>query len=376
MRDFKLETYFAQWEFIAKFHLTASDCESMSQNELVKLASLEDQANFEELRLGYTETRGQFELRDVIASTYADLNREDILCFSGSEEGIYIAMKILLKANDHAIVFTPSYQSAETVPLSICEVSGLMLRPEVNWEPEIEELKTLIRPNTKLIYINFPNNPTGKAISLSKLLGLISLCRENGIWLFSDEVFRGVESDPAKLVPQVADLYERGFSLNGLSKAYGLPGLRIGWIAGKDHSKLEQMHRYRHYLSMCNSGPSEQLSLIALKARATILKRNVSLIRSNLALLREFFSEFTDTFEWYEPDGGCVAFPRYLGPGNVECWATTLVNDTGVLLLPSNIYESELTATPTDRFRIGFGRANFAAGLNILREALMKAREH
>ena len=374
MRDFMLETYFSKWEFTAKYHLTASDCESMPLDQLLSMASPEDRTRFETLWLGYTETYGPLALRELIAKTYDSISAEDVLCFAGAEEGIYVAMKTLLGPDDHAIVFTPNYQAAETLPLSICSVSGLPLRPANGWEPDLEELKALLRPNTKLISINFPHNPTGKIIARENLEAIVALCRERGIWLFSDEVYRGVECDPAKQAPQVADLYERGLSLHVMSKAYGLPGLRVGWIACKNRAMLEKMQCYKHYLSICNSGPSEQLAMIGLKAGKTILARNVELIGKNLALLRAFFADFSDLFDWYEPDGGCVAFPRYKGAGSVDAWAERLVEETGVLLLPAKIYHSELTPTPTDRFRIGFGRAHMETGLQVFRDAVIRQR--
>ena len=133
MRDFILETYFAKWEFTAKYNLTGSDCESMPLDRLLAMASAEDRSRFETLWLGYTESYGSLALRELIAKTYDSLSAEDILCFAGAEEGIYVAMKTLLGPDDHAIVFTPNYQAAETVPLSICSVSGLPLRPENCW---------------------------------------------------------------------------------------------------------------------------------------------------------------------------------------------------------------------------------------------------
>src|SRR5687768_195489 len=136
MQEFKLETYFAQWEFSARYHLTASDCESMPIANLLALATADERARFETLWLGYTETRGSLALRQCIADTYARRVSDDILCFAGAEEGLYVAMRTLLGPDDHAIVFTPNYQAAETVPLSICAVSGLPLRPENAWEPD------------------------------------------------------------------------------------------------------------------------------------------------------------------------------------------------------------------------------------------------
>ena len=168
----------------------------------------------------------------------------------------------------------------------------------------------------------------------------------------------------------MADVYDGGVSLNVMSKAYGLPGLRIGWIACRDHRLLARMERLKHYLSICNSAPAEILARIALKASDSILGRNRDIIRGNLGLLEEFFDEFADLFEWSVPDGGCIGYPRYLGNEGVEEFCRRLVEESGVLLLPASVYSSTLTETPTDRFRIGFGRFGMADGLAAMRPYL------
>jgi aspartate/methionine/tyrosine aminotransferase len=368
--DFKLETYFSRWEFTARYHLTASDAESMSLRELLNMGDAADAEAFDTLWLGYTQTFGAPDLRETIAGTYDHQGPHDILCFAGAEEGLYIACHALLAAGDHAIVVTPNYQAAETVPLSICGVTGVALDATQNWELDLERVAAAIRPNTKLVSINFPHNPTGKILEREVLDGLVALCRQHGLWLFSDEVYRLLGPDPSKHLPQVADIYERGLSLNVMSKAYGLPGLRIGWIACQDSELLVRMERMKHYLSICNSGPSEHLARIALKNRERILARNNRLVRDNLALLDTFFAEFPALFEWRRPDGGCVGYPRYIGPGPVEAFTTRLVEQSGVLLLPSTIYRSELGPVPEDRFRIGFGRAKLAQGLAVFQAYL------
>lgn len=217
-------------------------------------------------------------------------------------------------------------------------------------------MRAAIRPNTKLIAVNFPNNPTGKIASQQTFKALIDLCRERGIYFFSDEVYRGIERDPGKRLPQAADVYERGLSLNVVSKAYGMPGLRAGWIACRDRAVLERSRDIKHYLSICNAGPSEALATIAIKARETIFARNRDLAAENLVKLDSFFARHADLFEWYEPDGGCIAYPRYCGADGVESFCTQLVNEAGVLLLPASAYRSELLDAPQDRFRIGYGR--------------------
>lgn len=368
--DFRLETYFSKWEFTARYHMCASDMESITVQELLALADDEDRRTWEALRLGYTETFGAPALREAIAATYDNISEQDILAFAGAEEGIFCAMQVLLGPDDHAIVVTPNYQAAETIPASICEVSGVALDPEKNWDLEIDEVRSAIRPNTRVISINFPHNPTGKVIRQEACNELVALARENGIYIFSDEVYRLLERDNSIRIPQFADIYERGLSLNVMSKAYGLPGLRIGWIAARDRNVLSLMERAKHYLSICNAGPSEVLATIALHASDKILARNHGIIRENLALLDKFFDDYPRMFDWAVPDGGCIGYPRYLGEDGVEHFCKELVEQSGVLLLPASVYRSELTETPTDRFRIGYGRANTGAGLAVLREHL------
>jgi aspartate/methionine/tyrosine aminotransferase len=357
MRDFALEVHFSKWEFKARYNLTGSDAESMGIAELLALATDDERRAFENLHLGYTETWGSPALREAIASTYDRVGAGDILCFAGAGEGIFVAMQVLLKPGDHAIVLTPNYQSAETVPLSICEVSGVALDATQGWTLDVNGLRDAIRPNTRLVSINFPNNPTGAIPSKETLIELTDLCREKGLWLFSDEVYRGLETDPSRRIAQVADIYEKGLSLNVMSKAYGLPGLRIGWIACRNRDLLLHMERYKHYLSICNSAPSEVLARIALKARDRILERNLGLIRQNIALAHKFFAKYPDRFEFSPPDGGCVCFVRYKGKDGVEEFTRRLVEEAGVLLLPSSLYRSEIGDVPKDYFRLGLGRA-------------------
>ena len=230
LRDFGLEVFFSRWEFAAKHHMTASDLESMQLQELLAFANPAQQEEFHCLWLGYTETWGAPDLREEIAKTYDVMRSENILCLAGAGEGIYAAAKCILTSDDHAIVPTPNYQSAETIPLSICEVSGVPLIQNMRnqWQLDIQAIKDAIRPNTKLISVNFPHNPTGLLINDEQLNQLIALCRQHGIYLFSDEVYRGVELNLADRMPQIADIYEKGVSLNVMSKAYGLPGLRVG----------------------------------------------------------------------------------------------------------------------------------------------------
>ncbi|MEO0771767.1 MAG: pyridoxal phosphate-dependent aminotransferase [Pseudomonadota bacterium] len=370
--DFRLETHFAKWEFSARYHMTASDAQSLSLQALLALASPEDREGFENMWLGYTETFGAPDLREAVAATYGAQSAENILCFAGASEGIFAANRVLLDADSHTIVVTPNYQSHESLPLAICEATGVPLDPNDGWSLDIDRVKAAIRPNTRLVTINFPHNPTGTILPLDRYNALIDLCRQHGIWILHDEIFNGLGPSDAQHLPFIADVYERGLSLGVMSKSYGLPGLRVGWIACQDRDLLSKMERLKHYLSICNSGPSERLALIGLKARDQILARNNAIVDENLPKWDAFFARFPDLFEWRRPDGSCMAFPRYLGADGVEAFCQRLVEEAGVLLLPSTIYSSELSETPTDRFRLGFGRTGLDEGLAAM-EAHLRA---
>lgn len=368
--DFRLETYLGKWEFACRYHMTASDMQTLSLKELLSMADPADRTAFEDLPLHYIEPTGTPALRAAVAATYQGVKPEDILAFAGAEEGIFCAMHALLEKSDHAIVVTPNYQSSEELPRALCATTGISLDPDKNWALDLDQMRAAIRPNTKLIAINFPHNPTGKVIDRKTFDDLVGLCRQHGIWLFSDEVYRGLERNPGLRLPSAIEVYERGLSLGVMSKAYGLPGLRVGWIASRDHDLLYRMERIKHYLSICNAGPSEHLAVIALKATDRILARNQALITKNLVAVDAFFADFPDLFDWQHPDGGCIAFPRYRGKDGVETFCRRLVEEAGVVLLPASLYRSELTSTPGDRFRIGFGRTYVPEGLAAMRAYL------
>ena len=274
--------------------------------------------------------------------------------------------------DSHAIVVTPNYQSHESMPAAICSATGVPLDSDDGWTLDIDRVAAAVQANTKLITINFPHNPTGTILSSDRYEALIDLSRKHGIYILHDEIFNGLGPSGTQHLPHIADVYERGLSLNVMSKAYGLPGLRIGWIACADTVVLSKMERLKHYLSICNSGPSEKLANVALKNRDKLLTRNCSIIDQNLPKWDAFFARYPQLFEWSHPDGSCMAFPRYKGEDGVEQFCQSLVEQSGVLFLPSTIYSSDLSATPNDRFRLGFGRIGLDEGLAALDAHMVK----
>ena len=362
--DFRLETFFSRWEFAAKYHLTASDAQTMTVRELLALGGEEDRAAFAELALGYTETWGTPQLREAVAATYTTCGPEDVLAFAGAEEAIFWAMQLLAGPGDHVVVTVPNYQALETVPQAGgAEVTGVLLDETEGWRLDLDAVRAARRPRTRLVAVNFPNNPTGAVPDHDTWQALVELCEERGIRLLADEVYRGLELDPARSLTQAADMSPTAVSINVMSKSYGLPGLRVGWITCRDHALLEALERHKHYTSICNAGPSEFLAAIALRAGEQIHARNKAIITENLPLFDAFFSQHGDLFDWARPDGGCVAFPRYRGREGAEAFCHELVETEGVLLLPASVYASELAPVPADRFRIGLGRRHPAPAL-------------
>jgi len=368
--DFRLEVFFSRWEFAARHVLTASDAQSMSLGELLALGTDEDRTGFERITLGYVPTWGGDELRQAIAATYVSLMPEDILAFAGAQEGLFWLLQEA-GPGDHVLLTVPGYQSMESLALATgAEVTGLALLPENGWVLDLDRLKRALRPNTRLVAVNFPHNPSGAVPDHATFKALVDLCEARGIRLFCDEVHRGLELDPARRLTQAADLSPMAVSLNVTSKSYGLAGLRVGWLASRDRALLSRLERRKHYTSISNSSPSEFLATLALRHGEAIQARNRAIVRRNLPLFDAFFARWPELFDWERPQGGCICFPRYKGTEGVEAFCRDLVEQAGVLLAPASLFRSSLADTPTDRFRVGVGRSNPEPALEAIQRFL------
>lgn len=364
---FKLEEYLTHHEFNAPYLLCCSDAESFSMKEIIDLGESRERELWNNLRLGYTEVKGLPVLREQIAqSLYPKLRASQISCFAGAEEGIFCALFSLCGPRDHVIVLTPCYQSFLEIPkINKAEVSTVPLKAENQWRIDLSDIKKAIRANTKCLVINFPHNPTGQVITQQELEELVNLCDEHGIYLLSDEVYRLLGNPKEPWAKPAAELYPRALSLGVMSKAFGLAGLRLGWIACQDESLLKKMEQVKHYTSICNTAPSEIISLIALKNQEKLLARNNHIVATNLGLLDGFFDEHQDLFSWVRPQGGCVGFVDYRSSESVDSFCERLIKQSGVLLMPASIYDH-----PSNCFRVGFGRKNMPEALSKLEEFL------
>ena len=351
---FKLERYFAQYEFDVPFLACASDCESFS---ICEILSWEPgaQKTFLDMHLGYTESLGNPLLREEISKLYTDIKPDQVLVHSGAEEAIFNFMNVVLQKENHVIVHWPCYQSLFEIANQIgCSVSKWQVNPKNNWEMELNNLENLIQPNTKLLIINCPHNPTGYLMPKKDWISLSQICEKNSILIFSDEVYRFLEYDEADRLSAFCDLNERAVSLGVMSKSFGLPGLRIGWVATRNQKILEQLAAFKDYTTICNSAPSEFLAILALKNREQIIHRNLKIIMENMKILDSFFKNHQNRFSWPKPKAGPIAFPS-LREEESKPFCQNLVRDAGILLLPGSLYGDEFAR----HFRVGFGRKNF-----------------
>ena len=364
LQPFQLERYFARHEFSAPYLLCSSDCESLTVGEL--LAFEADAAErLAGLWLGYTEAPGDPALRAAIAGLYATINADQILVHAGAEEAIFNFMNVALQPGDHVIVHAPCYQSLAEVARGIgAEVWSWPGDPDRGWALDLDDLRGLLTERTRLVVVNFPHNPTGFLPDHEFVRELTELSAQHGFLLFSDEVYRGLELDPADRLPPLADLDDRAVSLGVMSKSYGLAGLRIGWIATRNRELYAAMAAFKDYTSICNSAPSEFLATLALRHAGPIIDRNLAIIRNNLAHLDAFFADHADRFQWQRPNGGSVAFPILL-QDDAERFCAELVEQAGVLLLPGALYGPGLNAV-----RMGFGRKNLPDALARLERFL------
>ena len=357
---FKLERYFAKYEFNTEYLLCSSDCEAMSVADLLALEPGADK-KLRRVWLGYTESQGSPGLRAQICNIYTTIAPEDILVHSGAQEAIFLFMSAAFQSGDHIIVHSPGYQSlAEVARGAGCEVSLWQAREENEWALDLNELRQLMRTNTRALIINTPHNPTGYLMTQEDYDAVNEFALANHLLLFSDEVYRESEYDPATRLPAACDYGDHAVSLGVTSKTYGLAGLRIGWIATKNRKIYERMASLKDYTTICNSAASEFLAEIAMRNRWRIVERNLGIIRKNLAVMEDFFFQHGEHFSWVRPHAGSMAFPRYLG-GNVEDFCDQLVKKAGVLLLPGTVYDDA-----RNHFRLGLGRKNLPRAVERL----------
>ncbi len=365
LKPFKLERYFAQYEFSVQYLLSSSDCGGLPQNELLALADPETKSLWYNLSLGYTESLGHPLLREEIAGLYHGIEPKD--CLVGApEEGVLLALMSILHPGDHVICTFPGYQSLYEIAEGLgCEVTRWMPEEENGWRFNPDFLKEQIKANTKLIIVNFPHNPTGYLPPQADYRRIMEIAREHSIAVFSDEMYRYLEYDPQDRLPSACEVYDKAVSLFGMSKTFGMAGVRIGWVVTRDADLLARMASFKDYTTICSSAPSEILAIIGLRAKKTMIDRHLARIKRNLGLLDEFFADHQDRFEWVKPKAGTIAFPKLKENINSLDFCQKVVREANIMLLPSSVYDYDRS-----HFRLGFGRENMPEALGKLREYL------
>ncbi|MEQ4490036.1 MAG: aminotransferase class I/II-fold pyridoxal phosphate-dependent enzyme [Dehalococcoides mccartyi] len=363
IKPFELERYFARHEFSARYLMSSSDCEPLALSALLALADTECRSLWQNLKLGYTYSDGHPLLRNEIAKLYQITAPADILTVV-PEEGIFIALNCLLKKGDHVICTFPGYQSlyqlAETLG---CEVSYWIPEEENGWRFNPDFLAQNIRPDTSLVITNFPHNPTGAMPDREDYARILEIIHKHNLWHFSDEMYRLMEYAPDTRLPAACDQSSRAVSLGGLSKSFGLPGLRSGWLACRDEDMLSKMAGFKDYTTICGSATDEILSVIALRNKQTIIPSQLNRLNQNLTLLEDFMGRHKADFSWVKPKAGSVCFPRLNTDNPCMDFCRQVLAKAGIMLLPSEVYGYGQT-----HFCIGFGRADFPEVLQVFED--------
>lgn len=357
LRPFQLERFFARHEFSVRHLACASDPDRHTVDEVLALEPGAREA-WLRLPLGYTEPMGHPALREAIAALTPGLGPDDVLVHTGAEEAIFALLNVLLAPGDHAIVQAPCYQSlAEVAAGAGAAVTRWEVHEADGWQPDVAALPALVRPETKVLVLNSPHNPTGALLDDARLAAIVAFARRHGLWLVGDEVYRGLEF-AAPRSASVVQRYERAVSIGATAKTYGLAGLRIGWLAARDRELLARVSAFKDYLSICSPGPSEYLATIALRHAEVFAAQARETVVQNVAAMQRVIDASAGAFSWVRPVAGTTGFVRR-AEGEVSAWCDGLLARTGVLFLPGPLFDFADT-----HFRVGLGRRALPAALD------------
>lgn len=318
--------------------------------------------------LGYGQTNGSIELRQRVAALYSEQGIENVLVTNGSSEANFVVCHTLLEPGDEVVVMIPNYMQIWGIAEELGAAPiAFHLREENDWAPDLEELRSVVTDRTRMIAVCNPNNPTGYTLTETEMQEIVTIAESVGAWIHADEVYRGAELDGQELSSFIG-MSERVVVSCGLSKAYALPGLRLGWLVGPAQT-IATSWAYHDYTSITAGVLSHRIGVIALspEVRPRILERNRSMLRANLQLTLEWLESFGDRFRFVPPKAGGMAFMRYDYPINSTALATWLRQDHSVFILAGDCYGMD------HYFRIGIGAESdyLLTGLARVREALV-----
>jgi aspartate/methionine/tyrosine aminotransferase len=361
---FELERVQSLFENTVDFNLTESGFHPYTLNELLDNEQLE---NLQNLVLSYGQTNGSIPLRNRISDLYDGANAENILVTNGSAEANFIACHTLLEKGDEVLMMLPNYMQIWGIAEEMgCVVKGYNLREENDWAPDLAKLKSLVTPNTKMIAVCNPNNPTGYILTKEEMEEIIAIAKSVDAWIYSDEVYRGAELNGIT-IDSFIGMYNKVLVNGGLSKAYALPGLRLGWLAGPE-KLIADSWAYSDYTSITAGIMSHFIGEIALQQdkRLEILGRNRKMLNENLVVVKKWLDQYGELFEYVEPQGGGMLFIKYNLDINSSELAEWLRNEKSVFILAGDTFGMD------KYFRIGIGarKEYILEGLERVKEAL------
>ena len=364
IEPFALERWLTTHELNVEYDIAESGIFPLTARDLLELMPEDERPSLLqdllELRLGYSEATGTLRLRSLLAQTYQDCSPDNILVTTGAIEANFLLFNVLLSPGDHVIAPYPAYQQLYSVPRALgCEVSLWKVSHDYGFRFDLDELERLIRPKTRLVVINSPHNPTGAMLTADELRRVYDLAHSIGARVLSDEAYRwltvpgGYESPPP-----MYDLGPAGISVGTFSKPFGLPGLRIGWMAAPAEIAAE-CWAMRDYVSLSPGKLNDALAVLALEHREQIVQRNAAIIGANLAMANRWVSRHADILSWTPPRGGLLALLHYnLDIASLDL-ANKLAEEYSVMLAPGSAFGFE------HHLRIGIGQepSIFSAGL-------------
>ena len=333
---FELERTQSLWENLVDYNLTETGIHPFTLAELLKTNEREE---LSAIRLGYGQTNGSAELRDAISALYPDTNRDQVLVTNGSIEANFVSIWTLLEPGDELVLMLPNYMQIWGLARSFgITVKPFYLKEELKWQPNLDDLQALVSPRTKMIAICNPNNPTGAVLENETMSRIVDLARGVNAWVYADEIYHGAELD-GKPTPTFYGLYEKTLVAGGLSKAYALPGLRIGWLVGPPET-IAQCWARRDYISIATGILSNRIAALALqpRVRAKILKRNRKILTANLVALTDWAAEQNGLFSFFPPRAGGMAFLRYHFDINSTELATRLREEKGIFIVAGDCF--------------------------------------
>ncbi len=363
IRPFGVEMWMNEYETKCELNLAETCVESITLGELFEMAGQHNSilSDLSAMKMTYGAIEGSDRLRDAICSLYENQTRENILTTHGTIGANSLVHQTLVAREDHVISVIPTYQQHYSIPESIgAEIELLHLKPENAFLPDLDELRAMVRPDTRMIAINNPNNPTGALMDREMLEQIVEIARSVGAWLLCDEVYRGTDQTGDGFTAAVADLYEKGISTAGMSKAYSLAGLRVGWIAGpKD--MLHDVMIHRDYNTISVGQVDELLAAMALENRDNILDRAQRITRENLQIVKDWIAQ-EPLITWVKPKSGTTALLKYDLPMSSRELCVTLLKEDGVMLTPGSAMDME------GWLRLGYTNptADLKAGLDKL----------